>query len=445
MLKRTLMRFGTIATLAATLGGCGVFTKAGPKTTPTIGERKPVLGFDAGVVVDPTLAGVAVSLPEPTVNADWAQPGGNASKSLGHLALGGTLTPAFAISIGRGSSSYERLGAPPTIGDGRIYTVDVEGTVHAFNAATGAAVWTAKPGVGDENRDSLFGGGASYDNGRVYATNGLGAVSALDARTGAVAWTVRPGGPLRGAPTVADGNVYVMSQDSQIYSLKASDGTTQWNEAATLEIAGVFGTGAPAFAQGTVVAGFSSGDLNAYRYENGRALWNDALASTSISTSVASLSDIDASPVIDRGQVFAVGQGGRMVALELTTGQRLWELNIAGISTPWLAGEWLFVVTDDARLMCIARATGKIRWVSQLPRYDDPKNKKGLINWNGPILAGGRLILVSSAGQLTYASPADGAIQSTTELNRGVSLSPVVANNTLYILDDDGRLTAYRG
>ena len=169
-------------------------------------------------------------------------------------------------------------------------------------------------------------------------------------------WQVRPGGPLRGAPTVANGAVYVMSQDNQIYSLDETNGATNWSEAASLEIAGVFGSASPAVGQGTVVAGFSSGELNAYRYENGRQVWQDALQRTSITTSVSSLSDIDADPVIDSGQVIAIGQGGRMVALELTTGQRQWELNIAGIATPWVAGDWVFVVTDDAKLLCIYRA-----------------------------------------------------------------------------------------
>jgi len=440
-MKRTIL----MLSLAALVSGCGIFGKAGKKITPTVGERKAVLGFEAGVEVDPALAGVAVTLPAAVANSDWTQPGGNAAKSLGHLALGGALTPAFSISIGVGSSKYERLGAPPVVADGRVYTVDVDGAVRAFDASTGATVWSGKPGPKGDDDAARFGGGVSYGDGRVYATNGLGSVSALDAKTGAVAWSVRPGGPLRGAPTVAEGNVYVMSQDSQIYSLKPSDGTTLWSQAAALELAGVFGAGAPAFAQGTVVAGFASGDLNAYRYENGRPLWQDALARTSISISVSSLSDIDANPVIDSGRVYALGQGGRMVALELVTGQRIWELNIAGIATPWVAGEWLFVVTDDARLMCIARATGKIRWISQLARYEDAEDKEGPISWVGPILAGNRLILANSAGQLVNVSPTDGAVQSTTALNRGVSLSPVVAKNMLYILDDDGRLTAYRG
>ena len=73
-----------------------------------------------------------------------------------------------------------------------------------------------------------------------------------------------------------------MSQDNQIYSLKESDGSTNWSQAASLEIAGVFGSASPAIGQGTVVAGFSSGELNAYRYENGRQVWQDALQRTSI-------------------------------------------------------------------------------------------------------------------------------------------------------------------
>ncbi|MGL1446970.1 PQQ-binding-like beta-propeller repeat protein, partial [Vibrio parahaemolyticus] len=88
-------------------------------------------------------------------------------------------------------------------------------------------------------------------------------------------------------------------------------------------------------------------ELNAFRYENGRTLWQDTLSRSVTSTSVSSLADVDASPVIDDNRVYAIGQGGRMVALELLTGRRVWEENIAGISTPWLAGEWLFVITDD--------------------------------------------------------------------------------------------------
>jgi outer membrane protein assembly factor BamB len=206
----------------------------------------------------------------------------------------------------------------------------------------------------------------------------------------------------------------------------------------------VFGSASPAVGAGTVVAGFSSGELNAYRYENGRMVWQDALQRTSIRTSVSSLSDIDADPVIDRGQVIAIGQGGRMVALEINSGQRQWELNIAGISTPWVAGDWIFVVTDDAKLLCVYRQNGHIRWINQLPQFEKAKSKKGEIDYKGPILAGGRLIVTGSNGALIYVDPTTGSFQSQSQVGAGITLSPIVANSTLYIYDDSGRLTAYR-
>jgi len=331
------------------------------------------------------------------------------------------------------------------VADGRLYVVDVDAAVHAYDAASGAVLWTSSIAGDDPDvRNALFGGGVSVAGNRVFATNGAGDVAMLDASTGGIIWKVRPSGPLRGSPTLSNGHVYVMAQDNQLFALNQTDGTQIWQATASIGSGSVFGVGAPAAGQGTVVAGYSSGELYAYRYENGRDLWGDALARTSFAVSVESLTDVDASPVIDRGRVYALGKGGRMAAYELVTGQRLWELAIAGISTPWVAGEWVFVVTDEDRLLAVARTTGKVRWISQLPSYRKEESKKGAIRWTGPILAGNRLILVSTLGQMIQVNPTDGSIIGQTDAGKSFGLSPVVANNTLYLLDDEGRLTAYR-
>jgi outer membrane protein assembly factor BamB len=436
-------RIALLIAAAISAGGCQLFKKSTPKT-PVLGERISVLSAEGDALVDPETAALPMNLPAPVANASWAQSGGNPAKSMGQLALGNALGVAWSSQAGRGSSVTARLAAEPIVANGRVYTIDTLGAVRAFDARTGGLYWASQTPNDKGNENSLYGGGIAYDQGRLYTTNGLGFVSALDERTGGIVWQVRPGGPLRGAPTIADGALYAMSQDNQIYSLNPADGKVNWNQSAALEIAGVFGTASPAVAQGTVVAGFSSGELNAYRYENGRQVWQDALQRTSIRTSVSSLSDIDADPVIDNGQVFALGQGGRMVALELTTGQRQWELNIAGISTPWVAGDWLFVVTDDARLLCIARGSGKIRWINQLPQFERAKAKRGQIDYSGPVLAGGRLIVTGSNGVIVNIDPATGSFQSQTRVGPGISLPPVVAGETLYVYADDGKLHAFR-
>ena len=441
-MTRTTTSLALIAT-AALLSGCGIINKK-PKSTPTIGDRVSVLVSELDIAVDPETAATPMALPAATANADWAQSGGNPAKLVEHVALGASVAPAWSSAIGAGSTKSRRLGGGPVVAGGRVYTIDTLGSVRAHDAITGAPVWAARFGDAKGNENILYGGGVAVDGGRVYATNGFGHVAALDAATGGVAWTVRPGGPLRGAPTVADGSVYVISQDNQIVALKAADGTTAWSAAAALEVAGVFGNGAPAVDRGTVVAGFSSGELNAYRYENGRQVWQDALSRTSISTRVGSLSDIDADPVIANGIVYALGQGGRMVALDLTSGQRVWELNMAGIATPWVAGDWLFAVNDKAQLIAVQRLTGKIRWINQLPRWLKEKKKAGQINYSGPVLAGNRLIVAGSNGALINIDPTNGAIQSQGNVGGGVRFQPVVAAGSLYLMTEEGRLLAYR-
>ncbi|MBP6363741.1 MAG: PQQ-binding-like beta-propeller repeat protein, partial [Novosphingobium sp.] len=315
---------------------------------------------------------------------------------------------------------------------------------HAFDAATGGARWTAGFQIKGDGSNSVYGGGAAYADGRVYVTTGMGEVAALDATDGKVLWKVKPAGPLRGSPTIAFNSVFVMTQSNQLFSLNAADGVQQWNRAASVGQTGVFGVAAPAAAQGTVIAGFSTGELIAYRYENGREVWSDALARTSLSTTVGVLTDIDADPIIDRGRVYALGQGGRMAAYEMITGQRIWELNLAGISTPAISGDWIFTLTDDARLLCIARSSGKVRWLTQLAKFENEKKKKNPVFWSGPVLAGDKLWFVNSNGEVYSAAAADGQPVLVTTVSSSVTLAPVVANNTLYILDDSGKITALK-
>ena len=438
------LRIAILLAAAMAAGGCSLLKRGKGPSTPVLGQRVAVLTSEGDVQVDLATAALPMALPEPVANSEWSQAGGNPAKSMGHLALGSALQRAFSVQAGRGSSLVARLSAAPIVANGRVYTMDTLGAVRAFDAGTGSLIWASQTPSEKRNELSLYGGGIAYGNGRIYATNGLGFVAALAESNGGIVWQVRPGGPLRGAPTVADGAVYVMSQDNQIFSLKEDTGAVNWSATAALEIAGVFGSASPAVGQGTVVAGFSSGELNAYRYENGRQVWQDALQRTSIRTSVSSLSDIDAHPVIDRGQVFAIGQGGRMVALDLNTGQRQWELNIAGISTPWVAGDWLFVVTDDAKLISVHRLNGHVRWINQLPQFARAKSKKGQIHYVGPVLAGNRLIIAGSNGVLVNIDPVTGSFQSQTNVGEGITVQPVVAGSTLYIFDDRARLHAFR-
>lgn len=438
------LRLAGAMLLALATAGCGIFSGSEKPGTPTVGERIPVLSrIESGAVADPSLASVSVILPPAVVNTDFAQPSGSASNAYGHLALGANVAPLWTAQVS-GSTNKARLASPPVIGGGKLFVFDTVGTVHALDASNGAPVWRKRFNVSGDGEGAEFGGGVSFNSGRVYLTTGVGEVAALDAATGDELWRVKPSGPLRGAPTVAFDTVFVMTQNNEIYALDIGDGSVQWFESGAVGSAGVFGVAAPAAAQGTVIAGYSSGELAAYRYENGRQLWGDALARTSVSTSVGTITDIDADPIIDQGRVYALGQGGRMAAYELVTGQRIWELNLGGISTPAVAGEWIFTLTSDSQLLAIQRSTGKVKWVVDLPAFRDMEDQDDPIYWTGPLLAGDRLWLGNTEGQIAYANVTDGSLAYLTQLDPKISLPPIVANETLYLLDDSGTIRAFR-
>lgn len=442
--NQTLKRLSAPLILLLALSGCGVFGGKDKPATPTVGKRIPILSkVETGAKVDPALASVAVVLPTAAENADWAQAGGTANKSYGHLALAASPGAVWSARIA-GSGNKQRLAAAPVIGGGQLFVMDTAGMMRAYDAKTGALRWSTGFQIKGDGSSSIYGGGASFASDRVFVTTGLGEVAALNAKDGSVIWKVKPSGPLRGSPTIAFNAVFVMTMANQIHALNAEDGKSLWNMAAASGQTGLFGVAAPAAGQGTVIAGFSTGELIAYRYENGRELWSDALARTSLSTSVGVLTDIDADPIIDRGRVYALGQGGRMAAYELVTGQRIWELNLAGISTPAIAGDWIFTLTDDSNLLCIARSTGKVKWMTQLSRFENEKKKKNPVFWTGPVLAGDKLWFASSRGELWSAPAADGVPAFHAKLKGPVTLAPVVAGSTLYVLDDSGTISAFK-
>jgi outer membrane protein assembly factor BamB len=436
-----MRRAGLTFTALMLLAGCSSKSEIGTKLK---GERLPVLSYEQAVEADPQLQDVPIMLPPPFANPDWTQPGGSPAKAMVHVSVGAQLRKAWSRSIGKGDAQQRKLLATPVVSDGRLYVMDTSATVRALEAATGRELWTQPLRMEKRARGIAFGGGVSICDGRLYASTGYGFAAALDPQSGKELWRRDFGIPLRGAPGCDAGKVYVMTQDNQLFALSGEKGDELWNAAAIVENAGLLGASAPAISGDSMVVGYSSGELNAIQTSNGQVTWQDNLARTSRLTALASLTDIDGAPVIDRNRVFAIGHGGRMVALDLATGERVWERTIGGVSTPWVAGDFLFVVTTDSQVLSLTRKDGKVRWVTQLQRYEDVDGRKGLVRWQGPILASDRLLLTSSNGYVTSLSPYTGALLSVEKLGDGSWLPPVVAGGMLYILTSDGKLIAYK-
>jgi outer membrane protein assembly factor BamB len=180
------------------------------------------------------------------------------------------------------------------------------------------------------------------------------------------------------------------------------------------------------------------------RADSGTLVWTDNMGGVKGSATLSEFASVRAAPVIDNGLAFAVGLGGLLAALDLRSGRRVWQRDIAGANTPCLAGDFLFLVDSDQKCGAINKNDGTVHWVEDLPRFTNPKRTKGLITWYGPTLIGGKLVLVSDKGKMGVLDPITGALVTSSDLESHASLSPVVARNTVLVLTDDAILTAYK-
>src|SRR5438067_810108 len=196
--------------------------------------------------------------------------------------------------------------------------------------------------------------------------------------------------PVRSGPTVAAGRVFVVTVDNELVVLAADDGRRLWNQTAIPETASLLGSASPAVEGEVVVAAYSSGEIYALTVENGRPLWSDNFSSTRSVNAVSSLADIRGRPVIDRGRVFAASHSGRLAAIDLRSGERAWEQEIGSTHSPWVAGDYIFALSNDNELIGLTRNDGKIRWVRQLPSYQNEKKKRDPMIWAGPVLGSDR-------------------------------------------------------
>jgi outer membrane protein assembly factor BamB len=172
--------------------------------------------------------------------------------------------------------------------------------------------------------------------------------------------------------------------------------------------------------------------------------WSDVLSRSGHVTALSQLDDIAGRPVIDRGVVYAISQSGLMAAFSVNTGERLWSRDVGGINTPWAAGDYIYVLDNSSRVICLTRKEGRVRWMHQLPQYEDPSNKDDPIIWAGPVLVSDKLIVTSSNGYAESISPYNGRLMGRVEIPSGTTIAPVVANDIVYLYTSDAELVALR-
>ncbi len=439
MLRSTM----PVAMLLGMLTACsGDGWYGGGDEPPLPGERIAVLALESELKADPNLADTQIGLPPAEINTAWPQHSN--SSALQHLALSKNPEPAWQAGLGEGSLNSGQLLARPVVADGRIFAMDAFGSISAYDTGTGEQLWR-KTYEDLELDDSVFGGGLAIDGGRLFASFTSGDVISLNAADGTELWRQALELPLRSPPTLSDGILLVLTADNQVYALDQETGQPSWRHAGFFETSAVLGGPSPAVDAGIAIVPYSSAEVFALRLDNGRPLWSDTLARPRRTQALAQISDIDGTPVIDGDRVYVGGRGGQVAAIDIRQGVRAWDADLAAVDTPWLAGDFIYLLTERNEAVCLSRQNGRIRWVAQLPLTDDSDGTNGkALTWRGPVLAGEQLIVTNSDGEVVTLSPYTGERLGSFSLPESAATTPVIADGTIYVLTEEAELLAFR-
>jgi outer membrane protein assembly factor BamB len=252
MMRRLL----ALAAVGLLLPACSSLDSINPfseKKPPRLeGERKPVLVGEELVRPDTALTARPVALPNPSTNKEWPQAGGYPDHAMHHLTLAERPQRAWRSDIGGGTggspflrvfglATPRRLIAQPIVAESKVFALNSYGEVVALNAGTGAALWRTDVLPKDEGQGDV-GGGVGYSNGVLYVANGGAEVLALSPADGKIIWRAALEAPVRGAPTISGGRIFVVTTENELLALDpAKKGERIWNFAGVAETTVIIG------------------------------------------------------------------------------------------------------------------------------------------------------------------------------------------------------------
>lgn len=386
-----------------------------------------------------------ISLAAQVNHSQWTHRAGTPSHKIQHPSLSTSLTPVWSARIGEGNSRRARITTDPVASGGRVFAMGARSTVTAVSTS-GAVVWTRNLTPPTDKSSDASGGGLAVVGNRVYATTGFGQLHSLDAGTGEIIWRQAFDAPVAGSPTVVGDLVYVTSRDNRAFAVRTENGRLAWELPGAPSPSVTTNGAAPAVTGTSAIFPFGSAELVATLRQGGVRTWSATLAGQRRGRAYAGVSDVTGDPVVVGNVVYAGSPSGRVAALSLGSGERIWTATEGALSPVWPAGDSVFIVSDQGQLVRLSAADGSAIWSVDLPLHTKEKTTKRLevIPHYGPVLAGGRLYVGSGDNQLRAFDPRNGALLASVPLQGGAASNPIVVDRTLYIMNGKGSLVAFR-
>ncbi len=334
---------------------------------------------------------------------------------------------AWSTNIGKGAENL-RLNLSP-VGDGeRIYAAGFNGRITALNPDNGRSLWDTD--LGEE-----VSAGPAIGEDRLAVITKDGELVVLDADSGEERWRTYISGESLARPLIRNGTVVIMTVDNRLRAYGLLDGNQRWTLEESTPALTIRGNAAPVGVSNSVVAGFDNGRIIAVDLASGDVLWQQLLSPPSGRSDLERLSDVDGGIAVVGQDIYAAGYQGRIVALAAESGQALWARELstfAGVNADFAS---VYTVLDGGEVVAMSRRTGTETWRQESLLRREPTL---------PVSFMSTVATADLEGFLHFFANETGEPVARVRVSRSaVSSTPVVISNRLYVQSDDGSLTAY--
>ncbi|MBB3323681.1 MULTISPECIES: outer membrane protein assembly factor BamB [Atlantibacter] len=344
---------------------------------------------------------------------------------------------AWSTSVGNGIGDfYSNLH--PAFQDDTVFAADRRGIVKAVSLADGKEQWSIdlseKTSFLSANRPALLSGGLTAAGGHVYVGSEKAQVYALNSADGSIVWQSKVAGEALSRPVVSDGVVLVHTSNGMLQALNESDGAVKWTVSLDMPSLSLRGESAPAIAFGAAIVGGDNGRVSAVLMQQGQMIWQQRISQATGATEIDRLSDVDTTPVVVNGVVYALAYNGNLTALDLRSGQIMWKRELGSVNDFVIDNGRIYLVDQTDRVLALNTEGGVTLWTQPALQYR---------NLTSPVLYNGNLVVGDSEGYLHWMDTSDGRFVAQQKVDgSGFQTEPVVANGKLLIQAKDGTLYA---
>lgn len=327
-----------------------------------------------------------------------------------------------------GGSEFLRLALSPAGNDERIYAAGRDGTVSAFDAATGSRLWRTE-------LDLPLSAGPGIGAGILVVAGSDGNVVALRAEDGGIAWRTDVDRESLARPLVADDSVVIYTIDGSLRVLSRFNGSERWSMEEQMPPLTLRGSSSPVVVGRSVIAGFDNGRLISTAILDGSPRWEIVLSPPTGRSDLERLADVDGHIAAVGQDIYATAYQGRIAALAAESGQALWTRDISthvGVSAD---SENVYVATEAGEVMALSRTGGTERW-----RNDSLLRRQPTV----PMPFDDSVVAGDFEGFVHFFSKADGTPVARVRVGKGMlSGAPAVIGDRLFVQSESGRLDAF--